>query len=228
MSRELVPRLPPVEQVPSAAQTGSLLSKAAAACGAWINPRDIGLGVNYNGSRGCSCLVHGARPPLAAGVATEQGYPGASLLPPAAANATDTSQIPAAPPPSYVYLSMSFYFDRDDVALKNFAKYFLHQSHEEREHAEKLMKMQNQRGGRIFLQDIKKPDRDDWENGFTAVECTLHLEKNVNQSLLDLHKLATDRNDPHLCDFIELHPVPPPPPASSCPCSSPSCLLLNS
>uniref|UniRef100_A0A7N4PXK6 Ferritin n=1 Tax=Sarcophilus harrisii TaxID=9305 RepID=A0A7N4PXK6_SARHA len=90
---------------------------------------------------------------------------------------------------SYVYLSMSFYFDRDDVALKNFAKYFLHQSHEEREHAEKLMKLQNQRGGRIFLQDIKKPDRDDWESGLNAMECALHL----------------DKNDPHLCDFIETH-----------------------
>nr|XP_035132460.1 ferritin heavy chain-like [Callithrix jacchus] len=106
---------------------------------------------------------------------------------------------------SYVYLSMSYYFDRDDVALKNFAKYFLHQSHEEREHAEKLMKLQNQRGGRIFLQDIKKPDHDDWESGLNAMECALHLEKNVNQSLLELHKLATDKNDPHLCDFIETH-----------------------
>uniref|UniRef100_A0A2K5IYQ4 Ferritin n=1 Tax=Colobus angolensis palliatus TaxID=336983 RepID=A0A2K5IYQ4_COLAP len=96
---------------------------------------------------------------------------------------------------SYVYLSMSYYFDRDDVALKNFAKYFLHQSHEEREHAEKLMKLQNQRGGRIFLQDIKKPDYDDWESGLNAMEC----------SLLELHKLATDKNDPHLCDFIETH-----------------------
>ncbi|KAM4869965.1 ferritin heavy chain-like [Urocitellus parryii] len=103
---------------------------------------------------------------------------------------------------SYVYLSMSYYFDRDDVALKNFAKYFLHQSHEEREHAEKLMKLQNQRGGGIFLQDIKKPDRDDWESGLNAMECALHLE---NQSLLELHKLATDKNDPHLCDFIETH-----------------------
>uniref|UniRef100_A0A2K5R2T6 Ferritin n=1 Tax=Cebus imitator TaxID=2715852 RepID=A0A2K5R2T6_CEBIM len=106
---------------------------------------------------------------------------------------------------TYVYLSMSYYFDRDDVALKNFAKYFLHQSHEEREHAEKLMKLQNQRGGRIFLQDIKKPDHDDWESGLNAMECALHLEKNVNQSLLELHKLATDKNDPHLCDFIETH-----------------------
>uniref|UniRef100_A0A2K5N840 Ferritin n=1 Tax=Cercocebus atys TaxID=9531 RepID=A0A2K5N840_CERAT len=100
---------------------------------------------------------------------------------------------------SGVYLSMFYYLDRDDVALKNFAKYFLHQSHEEREH------LQNQGGGRIFLQDIKKPDYDDWESGLNAMECALHLERNVNQSLLELHKLATDKNDPHLCDFIETH-----------------------
>nr|XP_048294632.1 ferritin heavy chain-like [Myodes glareolus] len=104
---------------------------------------------------------------------------------------------------SYVYLSMSCYFDRDAVALRNFAKYFLRQSHEKREHAEKLMKLQKERGGRIFLQDIKKPDRDDWENGLNAMECALHLENSGNQSLLELHKLATDKNDLHLCDFIE-------------------------
>uniref|UniRef100_A0A2K5D3V8 Ferritin n=1 Tax=Aotus nancymaae TaxID=37293 RepID=A0A2K5D3V8_AOTNA len=80
---------------------------------------------------------------------------------------------------SYVYLSMSYYFDRDDVALKNFAKYFLHQSHEEREHAEKLMKLQNQRGGRIFLQDIKKTDHDDWESGLNAMECIQYLNEQV-------------------------------------------------
>uniref|UniRef100_A0A2K6K568 Ferritin n=1 Tax=Rhinopithecus bieti TaxID=61621 RepID=A0A2K6K568_RHIBE len=98
--------------------------------------------------------------------------------------------------PSYVYLSMSYYFDCDDVALENFAKYFLHQSHEEGEHAEKLMKLQNQGGGRIFLQDIKKPDYDDWESGLNAMKCALHLERNVNQSLLELHKLATDKMTP--------------------------------
>nr|XP_045225283.1 ferritin heavy chain-like [Macaca fascicularis] len=106
---------------------------------------------------------------------------------------------------SYIYLSVFYCFDRHDVALKNFAKYFLHQSHEEREHAEKLMKLQNQRGGRIFLQDIKKPDYDNWESGLNATECALHLEKNVNQSLLELYKLATDKSDSHLYDFIETH-----------------------
>ena len=30
------------------------------------------------------------------------------------------------------------------------------------------------------------------------MECALHLEKSVNQSLLELHKLATDKNDPHV------------------------------
>lgn len=54
-----------------------------------------------------------------------------------------------------IFSYQAYYFDRDDQALHNFAKFFRHQSHEEREHAEKLMKMQNQRGGRIFLQDIR-------------------------------------------------------------------------
>uniref|UniRef100_A0A8D2AYK7 Ferritin n=1 Tax=Sciurus vulgaris TaxID=55149 RepID=A0A8D2AYK7_SCIVU len=66
------------------------------------------------------------------------------------------------------------------------------------------MKLQ-QRGGRIFLQDIKKPDRDAWESGLHAMECALHLEKSVNQSLLELHKLATDKNDPHGGDFIDTY-----------------------
>ncbi|XP_037657438.1 ferritin, mitochondrial [Choloepus didactylus] len=106
---------------------------------------------------------------------------------------------------SYVYLSMAYYFSRDDVALNNFARYFLRLSREETEHAEKLMLLQNQRGGRICLQDIKKPDQDDWESGLHAMECALLLEKNVNQSLLELHTLASDKGDPHLCDFLETH-----------------------
>ncbi|XP_067876048.1 uncharacterized protein [Heterodontus francisci] len=104
---------------------------------------------------------------------------------------------------SYVYLSMSYYFDRDDVALRNFARFYMEQSVEEQKHADKLMKFQNQRGGRIVLWDIKKPKQDEWGNGLEAMECALQLEKDVNQRLLDLHKLATEHNDPSLCDFLE-------------------------
>jgi ferritin len=47
------------------------------------------------------------------------------------------------------------YFDRDDVALPGFHKFFAKMSAEERDHAEKFMKYQNQRGGRIVLQNIQ-------------------------------------------------------------------------
>ncbi|XP_072282758.1 ferritin heavy chain A-like [Pyxicephalus adspersus] len=104
---------------------------------------------------------------------------------------------------SYTYLSMSYFFDRDDVALKHVAEFFKEQSHEEREHAEKFLKYQNKRGGRIVLQDLKKPERDEWGNTLEAMQAALQLEKTVNQALLDLHKLATDKADPHLCDFLE-------------------------
>ncbi|XP_056398556.1 ferritin light chain, oocyte isoform-like [Hyla sarda] len=104
---------------------------------------------------------------------------------------------------SYVYQSVGFYFDRDDVALAKFSKFFREQSEEKREQAEKFLKFQNKRGGRIVLQDIKKPDADEWGNGLHAMECALKLENTVNQAFLDLHKIATDHTDPHMCDFLE-------------------------
>ncbi|KTG33692.1 hypothetical protein cypCar_00001519 [Cyprinus carpio] len=58
----------------------------------------------------------------------------------------------------YTYTSMAHYFKRDDVALPGFAKFFKKNSEEEREHAEKFMELQNKRGGRIVLQDIKLCD----------------------------------------------------------------------
>ncbi|XP_038639706.1 ferritin heavy chain-like [Scyliorhinus canicula] len=106
---------------------------------------------------------------------------------------------------SYVYLSMSSYFDRDDVALRHFAEFFKEQSHEEREHAEKLMEFQNKRGGRIILEDVKVPECGDYRAGLEAMQRALQMEKNVNQSLLDLHKLSSGNTDPHLCDFLETH-----------------------
>ncbi|XP_065130104.2 ferritin, middle subunit-like [Paramisgurnus dabryanus] len=105
----------------------------------------------------------------------------------------------------YTYTSMAHYFKRDDVALCGFAKFFKESSEEEREHAEKFMEFQNKRGGRILLQDVRKPDRDVWDNGLTAMQCALQLEKNGNQTLLDLHKVASQKGDPHLCDFLEKH-----------------------
>uniref|UniRef100_A0A8C0ZRX8 Ferritin n=1 Tax=Castor canadensis TaxID=51338 RepID=A0A8C0ZRX8_CASCN len=106
---------------------------------------------------------------------------------------------------SYVYLSMAFYCDRDDVALGNFARFFLRQSHEWKARAEKLLFMQNQRGGRICLGDVAKPDRDDWLSGLQVMECAFHLELTITKSILELHQLATDKGDPHLRHFLQRH-----------------------
>ncbi|KAK6022017.1 ferritin-like protein [Ostertagia ostertagi] len=127
---------------------------------------------------------------------------------------------------SYVYLSMSVYFDRDDVALPHISPseswterlyYFKLQSdcsEEERGHASKFMKMQNLRGGRVVLQAINKPEKDEWGSALEAFQArissksknrwaALALEKFNNQALLDLHTVATESNDPQFTDFLE-------------------------
>merc|ERR1712062_481601 len=104
---------------------------------------------------------------------------------------------------SYVYLSMSSYFNRDDQALHGFAEHFKTESGEERAHGMKLMEYQTKRGGRVVFQDVAKPTTMEWGTPLEAMEAALELEKTVNQSLLDLHKVAGDKGDGHLCDFLE-------------------------
>nr|CAB3247333.1 soma ferritin [Phallusia mammillata] len=104
---------------------------------------------------------------------------------------------------SYMYMGMGHFFDRDDVALKNVAKYFLQCAEEEREHANKFVKFHNQRGGTTSYFQIKPPGAFD-PASFTvlkAMQCALALEVNVNKSLLALHETAN--GDPEFQDFIE-------------------------
>ncbi|KAL5206221.1 hypothetical protein ABZP36_034430 [Zizania latifolia] len=108
---------------------------------------------------------------------------------------------------SYAYHSLFAYFDRDNVALKGFAKFFKESSDEERGHAEKLMKYQNKRGGRVRLQSIVTPltefDHPEKGDALYAMELALALEKLVNEKLHNLHSVASRCNDPQLTDFIE-------------------------
>lgn len=104
---------------------------------------------------------------------------------------------------SYVYLALAYQFDRHDIALKGFHKFFKDNSDEEREHAQKLMKYLNDRGGRIKLSPIEPPSKFEFTTGIEAMEVALQLERDVNESLLKLHALASEKSDPHLTDFIE-------------------------
>ncbi|ELW70878.1 Ferritin heavy chain [Tupaia chinensis] len=94
---------------------------------------------------------------------------------------------------SYVYLSMAFYFERDDVVLKHFTQYVLRLSHKEREQAQKLM----------------EPTGPAWQPPsllwLPATEGAFHLSKTLNQNLLELQRLASNKSNAHLCDFLEDH-----------------------
>ena len=81
---------------------------------------------------------------------------------------------------SYVYMSMSAYFDRDDQAYPGFSAFFKKSSDEEREHGEKLIKYQNKRGGKVVFQDISKPSTMEWGTPLDALEAALELEKTVS------------------------------------------------
>ncbi|XP_054783774.1 ferritin-3, chloroplastic-like [Prosopis cineraria] len=108
---------------------------------------------------------------------------------------------------SYVYHSLFAYFDRDNIALKGFARFFKEASEEEREHAEKLMKYQNIRGGRVVLHPIMSPpseyEHPEKGDALYAMELALSLEKLTNEKLLHVHSVADRNNDPQMADFIE-------------------------
>merc|ERR1711962_1204177 len=104
---------------------------------------------------------------------------------------------------SYVYLSMSAYFARTDIALHGFAKRFWLASAEEKDHAEKLISYQILRGGRVTFQAINKPSLEDWGTAVEAMEASLELERTVNESLLAMHKVAAGHEDAQMTDFIE-------------------------
>ncbi|EHA98334.1 Ferritin light chain 1 [Heterocephalus glaber] len=97
---------------------------------------------------------------------------------------------------SYTYLSLGCYFDRDDVALAGVGHFFHELAKEKGKGVEHLLKMQNQRRGRVLLQDVQKPSEDEWGKTLDAMEAALALEKNLNHALLDLHALALPRQTP--------------------------------
>lgn len=65
------------------------------------------------------------------------------------------------------------------------------------------MKYQNKRGGRVQLQDQRKPSKDDWNSPLEAFEAALAIEKSINEALLSLHNVAENSKDPQLADYLE-------------------------
>ena len=83
--------------------------------------------------------------------------------------------------------------------------HFFRQLAKKREGVERLLKLQNQRGGRALFRDVQKPSQDEWGKTQDTMEAALLVEKNLNQAILDLHDLGSAPADPHICDFLENH-----------------------
>lgn len=103
---------------------------------------------------------------------------------------------------SYVYQAMAAHFAHDSIALPGLAAHFRKEAEEERSHALKFVDYLTKRGGLVKFSDISAPSGS-WKSAREALEAALNLEKAVNASLLKLHSLADEQNDPHLADFIE-------------------------
>uniref|UniRef100_A0A914ZA54 Ferritin n=1 Tax=Panagrolaimus superbus TaxID=310955 RepID=A0A914ZA54_9BILA len=104
---------------------------------------------------------------------------------------------------SYTYLSMSYYYDREDVHYPNISKWMKCHGQCQYEQATTLMEYQNIRGGRLVFQAIAKPDTDEWGSPLEGFQRALNLEKTSNKAFIDLHEIATQNKDYQMCDFLE-------------------------
>jgi ferritin heavy chain len=107
---------------------------------------------------------------------------------------------------SMAYHMLSCYFNRDDVGINKLVQFFNKSSLEEREHANKLMHYQTMRGGIVkpinweYKEIVELEKQNDILEAF---KISLELERTINQSLLNLHKVANEEGDPQFTDYLE-------------------------
>ena len=93
---------------------------------------------------------------------------------------------------AYLYLAMSAYFE--DQNLSGFANWMHVQAQEEMTHAMKIYNYIHDRGGRVVLEQIDKP-QSEWENAEKVVEEVFAHEQKVTQMIHNLVNLARDEKD---------------------------------
>jgi ferritin len=102
------------------------------------------------------------------------------------------SQINAEMYSSYLYLSMESYFQ--SVSLSGFAAWMRGQVQEELFHAMKLYDYVHERGGKVVLGSIDKPDSQ-WKSPLAAFEHILKHEQLVTSLINDLMEVAISEQD---------------------------------
>ncbi len=100
---------------------------------------------------------------------------------------------------SYLYLSMSAYFEAMD--LSGFANWMRVQAREEELHVQKIFNFIVERGGRVVLEAIEKPPMD-WNGPLDAFQAAFEHEQKVSALISDLVALAREQHDPATETFL--------------------------
>lgn len=110
------------------------------------------------------------------------------------------SQINAELYSSYMYAAMAMYFE--SVDMSGAAKWMNAQAQEELVHADKFMNFVNERGGRVILETIEKPQVE-WKSVLDAFEAALAHEMKVSSLINNLVTLARAENDHMTDNFLQ-------------------------
>jgi ferritin len=101
---------------------------------------------------------------------------------------------------SYLYLSMESYFQ--SISLTGFAAWMRAQVQEEMMHAMKFYDFVNERGGKVTLEAIAKPESV-WASPLDAFEAILKHEQHVTSLINDLVDLAIAEKDHATNNFLQ-------------------------
>lgn len=101
---------------------------------------------------------------------------------------------------SYLYLSMSSYFDGKN--LSGMTQWMKLQSQEEYEHAMKFYDFILRLGGKVKLSAIEEPQTD-WESPLKVFEDSLHHEQYISKSIHQLMDLAIEESHHPTKSFLQ-------------------------
>lgn len=93
---------------------------------------------------------------------------------------------------AYIYMSMGAHFVSEN--LTGFAHWMHVQAQEEMTHAQKFYNFINERGGRVILEQIEKPQTK-WGSSLEAFEDALKHEEFITASINDLVNISLEEKD---------------------------------
>lgn len=93
---------------------------------------------------------------------------------------------------AYLYLAMAAYFE--SANLSGFAKWMEIQAEEEKQHAMKLYHYIVERGGRVVLDAIQKP-QSEWKSPLDVFEAVYAHEQHVTSLIYNLADIARQEKD---------------------------------